>query len=387
MFYSKSADKPPGYGAGEKMLESKKEEYAQLGKIENWRKMLSNFWIAQFDLDGHKWASVEHYYQGSKFKKENPDFYLQFSLDSGSELAKDPGMAKGAGGKTGKVDGKIFRPKNVKIDNDFFTNGRDNKEMYDAQYAKFTQNADLTRVLLLTKDAKLMHFSRGSQPVFFENLVAIRTILKKERPLVSPEPAPEVVQPPKKIRIRITKKKSPKEPKAKREPVEKAPRKPRTKKITIKEAAEAPEEAPEPQQPIGEAVEAPEAPQQSIEQVPTENIPKEKIKIKIPKEKKEKQQKEKQEKQKQEKEKEKKEKVKREPKKTTVKKPKKTFAQMKRDYPQDIIVPVGTTSKCPKGTRKTKDGCILTKEFKDTYLKRKLCIQNKRDYYHDNEIL
>jgi hypothetical protein len=361
MFYSKSADKPPGYGSGEKMVESKKQEYSQLGQIKDWRKMLSNFWIAEFDLDGHRWSSVEHYYQGSKFKKENPEYYLQFSLDSGSELSKDAGMAKGAGGKTGKVDGKIFRPKNVKIDADFFTNGHDNKEMYDAQFAKFTQNVDLLRVLLLTKDAKLMHFSRGSPPVFFENLVNIRNVLKKENPVI-----PEVVnEQPKKIRIRTTKKKSPKEvptdtiePKETIEP--KKVRKPRTYKA--KKVEEVPTE-PLLGEPTPKQVRKPRTYKaKKTEEVPIENVQVEEPLVLPPKTRKPRTKKA------------------QEPQSTNAKaNPKKTLAQMRRDFPQDIIVTVGTTTKCPKGTRKNKDGCILTKEFKDTFLKRKLCIQNKRD--------
>ena len=74
-----------------------------------------------------------------------------------------------------------------------------------------------------------------------------------------------------------------------------------------------------------------------------------------------------------------------EPKKQTRKKAatgvaKKTLAQMQRENPQDIIVPVDKTAKCTKGTRKNKEGlCILTKDFKDTFLKRKACIQQQRD--------
>uniref|UniRef100_A0A6C0I0L8 NADAR domain-containing protein n=1 Tax=viral metagenome TaxID=1070528 RepID=A0A6C0I0L8_9ZZZZ len=306
LFYSKSADKPPGYGAGEKMVESKKQEYIELSKIKDWRKMLSNFWISEFNLDGHRWASVEHYYQGSKFKENNPDFYLQFSLDSGSELSKDANMAKSAGGKTGKVDGKLFRPKNVKIDPDFFANGRDNKEMYDSQYAKFTQNADLKRVLLLTKEAKLMHHSRGSPPIFFENLVRIRDLLKKDEPLESAKQSSFQEQPPKKVKIRVIKKSEP------------------VKVPSPKEPTDEPAD-----EPTDEPADEP---------------------VKKPKSKKE--------------------------KKAT----QKTLAQIRKEYQEDIIIPVSKTSKCPNGTRKNKKGeCILTKEFKDTFLKRKLCIQNKRN--------
>ena len=84
-------------------------------------------------------------------------------------------MAKSAGGKTGKVAGKQFRPKNIAADKTFFTN-RVNEEMYRAQFAKFTQNEDMRELLRATKRAKLMHSMRGMKPVFFENLIYIRNL-------------------------------------------------------------------------------------------------------------------------------------------------------------------------------------------------------------------
>jgi predicted NAD-dependent protein-ADP-ribosyltransferase YbiA (DUF1768 family) len=174
-FYSNSADRAPGKGAGEKIKPGDETKYGRLSEMPDWRKMLSNFWIEPFELDGKRWQSVEHYYQGSKFKG-TPDFYNQFSLDSGSEISKDPNLAKAAGGKTGKRKGLLIRAKEIKMDSDFFPE-RSKIEMYKAQHAKFTQIYGLARVLKLTRDAKLVHHVRGSPPVVFDNLMYIRSKL------------------------------------------------------------------------------------------------------------------------------------------------------------------------------------------------------------------
>jgi predicted NAD-dependent protein-ADP-ribosyltransferase YbiA (DUF1768 family) len=172
-FYTKSLNKPPGKGAGETIPPTERDAYKELSHIPDWRQKLSNFWIAPFTLDGHKWNSVEHYYQGAKFKNNNPAFYLQFASESGTELAKNPAMAKEAGEKSGKFNKVQIRPVNIKADPDFLT-VRGPKEMEAAQYAKFSQNEDLKQLLLATKNAKLQHFSRGSPPTVFMDLMRVR---------------------------------------------------------------------------------------------------------------------------------------------------------------------------------------------------------------------
>jgi predicted NAD-dependent protein-ADP-ribosyltransferase YbiA (DUF1768 family) len=180
-FYSKSMDKPlPGTGSGETIERVDIPKFAELAKeTPQWRKMLSNFWEPPgddrakplFELDGHKWRTLEHYLKGSRFRKENPKHYLNFSLDSDSDLSKSPTLAQ-----TATKDDKY---KDIKPDADF--SAREEKELEDAQYAKYSQNSYLADMLLNTRNAKLVHFRRGKPPVVCNELMRVRHRLQREK--------------------------------------------------------------------------------------------------------------------------------------------------------------------------------------------------------------
>ena len=180
-YYSKSKDSKPGKGSGEKISLDNEKKFYELNKINNWRRVLSNFYITKnpMIIDGKKWTSVEHYYHANKFKKNSLDFYNQFSLDSESELSKDPVMAKGAGGKTGKYKNILVRPKSVKMDEDFFSSKTNEKVMYSAQLSKYKNDELANKVLMETKNAKLVHYVRGDEPVVCYTTMAIRDFLKQ----------------------------------------------------------------------------------------------------------------------------------------------------------------------------------------------------------------
>jgi predicted NAD-dependent protein-ADP-ribosyltransferase YbiA (DUF1768 family) len=175
-FYSKSMDKPlPGTGSGETIERAAIPKFAELAKeTPQWRKMLSNVWEplgddrekALFTLDDHKWRTLEHYMQGSRFRKENPKHYLKFSLDSESDLSKSVALVQD-------------KHTDVQPDADFGT--REEKEREDAQYAKYSQNSYLTDMLLNTRNAKLVQFRRGKPPIVCNELMRVRHRLQQEQ--------------------------------------------------------------------------------------------------------------------------------------------------------------------------------------------------------------
>jgi predicted NAD-dependent protein-ADP-ribosyltransferase YbiA (DUF1768 family) len=176
--YNRSGNDKPGHGAGEYVPAGMQHLFVPLSSHPHWRRSLTNMAESPFVLDRRTWFSVEHYYQGSKFKKHNHDFYLQFSMDSKSEISKNPELARAAGSDTGIFQGKLYRPKAVTIDRDFFSGGRGAEALSSAMEAKFRQHTDLRNILLGTLNARIYHFQRGERPILFKPLMQIRSKLE-----------------------------------------------------------------------------------------------------------------------------------------------------------------------------------------------------------------
>lgn len=192
VFYSKSADLPPGKGKGTKWSEfvNNPSDYNELASIPDWRKMFSNMYECPFRLGGLTWNSVEHFFHAMKYKGKYDNYYRSFSLESDSKWSRNPFEAKSAG-KAGRVNasGKVYTnsklgvPTNVQMRSDFYTRGINWQVMKLALIAKFTQCPELTRALLATKDAKLYHLitERGkpSQLQRWTHLEDIRECIKR----------------------------------------------------------------------------------------------------------------------------------------------------------------------------------------------------------------
>jgi len=175
VFYDKSSHLVPGKGHGEKIdPEENMRAYAALANREHWRRKLSNTWVEHpFTIDNHRWASVIHYNEACKYKKT--EFYLNFSLDSGTELSKKIVMALAAGSPSGKYRGELLRPLQATLDDEY----NEKKSIFNAQMAKFTQHLELRDLLLETGRAKLMHFKRGERPVCYDSLMMVRETIRR----------------------------------------------------------------------------------------------------------------------------------------------------------------------------------------------------------------
>ena len=148
-FNSKSADKEVGKGVNEQI--TNRQDYEELNKIVQWRKVLSNFYFSPFVFEGHTYNTVEHVFQSKKIALVDPDKAFWFTVNSGHEI--------------GQGDGLIARKnrKLVILSADTLRKWDEVKQsiLYDVLLAKFSQDAFAKHVLLSTRNAQLLHGARG----------------------------------------------------------------------------------------------------------------------------------------------------------------------------------------------------------------------------------
>lgn len=168
-FYSKSSDAAPGKGTGETLV-SDPDLYKELRSLKGWRKVLSNFAQTPFQWKDHQWISVEHAFQAAKYETVDPEFFLSFSLDSGSDLSK----ADGSEAQKQRKAIKFTKEQQVAWD------ARKDDLMAELWLAKFTQNEEAKRVLLATGTAQLWHVTpRPSVKERWELLELLREELRE----------------------------------------------------------------------------------------------------------------------------------------------------------------------------------------------------------------
>lgn len=165
-FYSGSADRAPGAGRHEIVADP--SAYAVLARTKDWRKMLSNFWVADFVCDGLTYRTVEHCFQAAKLALADPTLARELALESHSAMARGDGVTARKQRKLVLLDARQLarweREKHV--------------VMHSAMRAKFIQHPELAAVLLATGDAQLWHGTgRGAAPQRIWELEAVRSEL------------------------------------------------------------------------------------------------------------------------------------------------------------------------------------------------------------------
>ena len=172
VFYSKSADKPPGKGNNENLDNS--ENFDELSKIKDWRKKLSNFHVEVFQHYGYTFNTAEHAFHFRKFQLFNKDIAYEFALESNSDLSKNDGKAAQKQRKKLLLNHtQLIKWSKVR-----------NQVMAEILHDKFSKSRNLQHLLLLTKNAQLWHFlgrghKKGENLERWTHLEKIRNMMFK----------------------------------------------------------------------------------------------------------------------------------------------------------------------------------------------------------------
>jgi predicted NAD-dependent protein-ADP-ribosyltransferase YbiA (DUF1768 family) len=179
---SSDSSKKPGNGIQEKIDQTRLKEFAELIKKPPipWRQQLDDVWSSSaFEVDHLRWASISHYLLALPFKSSEPEIYKEFSLNGTKpEIAEKIEVAKESlEWKKGKKGIFYDKKKNAE---DISIIDKENARK-EALISKFSQNADLTTMLLNTKNACLQKFKRGKELEPDVLLMMVRRILGEKK--------------------------------------------------------------------------------------------------------------------------------------------------------------------------------------------------------------
>lgn len=144
-YYSKSRHAPVGKGQHE--FVENPSLYDELDKIENWRRILSNFYTEPFVYKEKTYNSVEHVFQSYKIALVNPEKAAYFTMESLHPIGQGDGAMAQKNRKLVVLnDAQLKHWDSIKHD-----------LMTDITFQRILQSNTYKKVLLLTHHAELWH--------------------------------------------------------------------------------------------------------------------------------------------------------------------------------------------------------------------------------------
>lgn len=144
-YYSKSRDAPVGKGQNECIQNP--SLYKELGKVDNWRRILSNFYCEPFTYNGKRYHSVEHVFQSYKIALVSPEKADYFTMDSRHPIGLGDGALAQKNRKLAVLNNEQLEQWDM-IKYDLMT---------DITYQRILQSDTYRAVLLATHHAELWH--------------------------------------------------------------------------------------------------------------------------------------------------------------------------------------------------------------------------------------
>jgi predicted NAD-dependent protein-ADP-ribosyltransferase YbiA (DUF1768 family) len=167
VFYSKSAHKKAGHGSGESI--EKNDEFTELDKILDWRRILSNFHYDPFLWNSTEWYCIEEAFQAEKFGSKNYEEFKKCTRKNCKNFKTDIGICSQKMRKWKILDDAQLKEWDKKK----------NFVMKSISMEKYKQSEIGRKILLLTNNAKLMHFvPRKTYKMHFKHLEEIRNYLE-----------------------------------------------------------------------------------------------------------------------------------------------------------------------------------------------------------------